>query len=94
MRPREVRRIDAEARLQILWDDGHQSSLAYDHLRRNCRCSRCRAAAQQGASAPVLAGITVAEISEFGGYALRFHFSDGHDTGIYPWEYLLELAAP
>ena len=26
-----------------------------------------------------------------GNYALQFHFSDGHDSGIYSWEYLHEL---
>jgi DUF971 family protein len=26
-----------------------------------------------------------------GNYALQFHFSDGHDSGIYSWDYLHEL---
>jgi DUF971 family protein len=27
-----------------------------------------------------------------GNYAIRIIFSDGHDTGIYSWDYLLEIA--
>ena len=29
-----------------------------------------------------------------GNYALRIRFSDGHDTGIYTWDYLLHLVEP
>ena len=29
-----------------------------------------------------------------GNYAIRIVFSDGHDTGIYTWDYLLHLAEP
>lgn len=33
-----------------------------------------------------------AESIEFvGNYAIRIRFSDGHDTGIYSWEYLREI---
>jgi DUF971 family protein len=36
-------------------------------------------------------GITA--IDPVGAYAVKFRFSDGHDTGIYSWDYLLELGA-
>ena len=93
LRPREVRRNDASRRLSIVWDDGAKSSIGYGDLRENCRCSRCRAARQRGVPPPeVRTELTIETIAEFGGDALRFHFSDGHDTGIYPWEYLFELS--
>ncbi|MCG7601598.1 DUF971 domain-containing protein [Halomonas sp. McH1-25] len=31
-------------------------------------------------------------ISQTGRYALKLHFDDGHDTGLYSWEYLYDLA--
>ncbi|GHB20350.1 gamma-butyrobetaine hydroxylase-like domain-containing protein [Salinicola rhizosphaerae] len=31
-------------------------------------------------------------ISQAGRYALKLHFDDGHDTGLFTWEYLLDLA--
>lgn len=34
-------------------------------------------------------GITA--IDPIGAYAVRLHFSDGHDTGIYSWDYLYDL---
>lgn len=35
--------------------------------------------------------VTIDRIETVGNYALQFHFSDGHDSGIYSWEYLYEL---
>jgi len=36
-------------------------------------------------------GVVVTGWSVVGGYAILFHFSDGHRTGIYPYAYLKEL---
>ena len=35
--------------------------------------------------------ISIDDIEAIGNYAIRLKFSDGHDTGIYSWEYLREL---
>jgi len=35
--------------------------------------------------------VTITKIESVGNYALQFTFSDGHDTGIYSWNYLYEL---
>ena len=32
------------------------------------------------------------DIEVQGNYAIKINFSDGHDTGIYSWDYLYELA--
>lgn len=37
-------------------------------------------------------GVTVTGWQGIGGYAIQFHFSDGHSTGIYSYDYLRELA--
>ncbi len=31
-------------------------------------------------------------ITQTGRYALKLHFDDGHDTGLYSWDYLYDLA--
>ncbi|ORU90938.1 MAG: hypothetical protein A6F71_08320 [Cycloclasticus sp. symbiont of Poecilosclerida sp. M] len=36
--------------------------------------------------------VNIAAIEPVGNYAARLVFSDGHDTGIYAWKFLLELA--
>src|SRR5262250_3761827 len=35
--------------------------------------------------------VTIAEVEAVGHYAIRPKFSDGHDTGIYSWDYLYDL---
>lgn len=37
-------------------------------------------------------GVTVTSWNPVGGYGIQFHFSDGHKTGIYTFDYLKELA--
>ena len=36
-------------------------------------------------------GISIFKLESVGNYAIRVHFSDGHSTGIYSWEYLFSL---
>ena len=37
--------------------------------------------------------VTIENIEPIGQYAIKLTFSDGHDTGIYTWDYLYGLAA-
>ena len=37
--------------------------------------------------------VTIEDIEPIGQYAIKLTFSDGHNTGIYTWDYLYELAA-
>lgn len=36
--------------------------------------------------------VTINRIEPIGNYAIMLFFSDGHDSGIYSWEYLYKLA--
>lgn len=38
------------------------------------------------------AGVTIIGLEPIGRYALKIAFSDGHDTGLYDWDYLYKLA--
>ena len=42
---------------------------------------------------PVPDDISVTKADPVGRYAVRIHFSDGHSSGLYTWQYLRELAA-
>ena len=39
------------------------------------------------------AGIGITDLQPAGNYALKITFSDGHDSGLYSWGYLYELAS-
>ena len=38
------------------------------------------------------ADVTITHIEPVGHYALKITFSDGHDSGLYDWDYLYKLA--
>ena len=84
----------------IAWRDGHSSAYAIKELRDACPCATCTDLHGSGekrasplATLPLFkaAGATLTAVQPAGHYGLQFHFSDGHNTGIYTWEYLRSL---
>lgn len=47
----------------------------------------------QRVTVPGKIGVRVKNIEPIGNYAIRIVFDDGHDTGLYSWDYLHELGA-
>lgn len=92
--PAEVTPTGDGRRLRIRWQDGHVSEYPPRHLRLSCRCAGCR---DELTGALILrpdavpADVHPRAIRYVGRYALRFDWSDGHQTGIYPWELLREV---
>jgi DUF971 family protein len=87
----EVRHDRENGRLIIEWDDGQRHQYFFDELRNACPCAACRGHAPGEVEPPNVSGVGLAYISEVGAYALRFDWSDDHNTGIYTWEYLFEI---
>jgi len=85
----------------ISWGDGMQQTLSFQWLRQKCPCAAC-----QGERLPfdlkphqlpvvknLAPGADVAkDMFKIGTYAIGFVWGDGHDTGIYTFDYLRELA--
>ncbi len=91
--PRSIEKVE-DARLRIIWDDGHETELPFTFLRRHCPCAVCRdewtgESLLDPAAVPETLGATGADV--VGNYALSFSFSDGHGTGIYTFEMLRKL---
>jgi len=36
--------------------------------------------------------VNITKITPVGQYAIKLHFSDGHNTGLYSWAYLYNIA--
>ena len=92
-RPASIRKKGGE-RLTIGWSDGTESAFTARELRIDCRCAACRSEwSGERILKPesVPADIRIEAAEPVGNYALSFRFSDGHATGIYPFEYLYEL---
>lgn len=85
--------------LTIEWPDGSASFYPIAHLRRWSPSADSRELRAEQERNPLIvipggrsSGPLVALGAELvGNYALRVRFSDGHDTGIYTWEYLWSI---
>lgn len=94
--PKTIQRIGDE--LAIAWNDGGESFLRMEELRRNCPCAAC------GGEPDVMGRVVrptveytaqsfdLREIEYIGGYAIQPRWGDGHRTGLYSWAYLRRLA--
>lgn len=88
--------------LHIAWHDGHESIFDLDALREACPCAVCRGGHHNMGldHSPDILKLTpmrsydVQDIQQIGNYALQFSWSDGHNSGIYTWEYLRHLDTP
>ena len=80
--------------MKISWSDGAVSTCSAQLLRQRCPCAACRhelTGEQILDPASVPADLAIARSEIIGQYALGFHFSDGHSTGIYTFAYLHDL---
>jgi DUF971 family protein len=81
--------------VQIAWDDGRTCTYPYRYLRLQCACAAC---VEEMTGRPLLNvsavpdDIIAADHLMVGKYAIQFLWTDGHDSGIYPYEMLLRLA--
>jgi DUF971 family protein len=91
--PERIALADRGRRLRVRWPDGLEAALGAPTLRDACRCATCTHSRRSGARAQRDAQITLEEVTQFGVAGLQLVFSDGHRRGIFPWEYLRELAA-
>src|SRR5215210_298497 len=86
---------ESDREISIKWSDETETSYNADELRRACPCAGC---VNEWTGEKILKADNVADDTNFshisivGRYALNFHFSDGHDTGIYSFKFLRELA--
>ena len=92
--------LKKDEKLTIAWQDGKVSTYTISALRSGCPCAQCKVVregeAKRKSALAILPGnysgaISVMNAELVGNYALKLTFSDGHDTGIYSFEYLREM---
>jgi len=99
MRPTKIELAPGD-RLAIEWDDGQRREYTFKELRDACPCATCRekrsAPAPASGLLPILSPeearpLKILGMRPVGQYAYCIQFSDGHDTGIFTFEFLREL---
>ncbi len=84
--------------LALAWEDGEESYLAFEKLRKACPCAACQG--EPDVTGKVLLPKVSYNEKSFellrheiiGGYAIQLYWADGHNTGIYSYAYLRGLS--
>ncbi len=90
--PTEIRLHQKSRLLEVHFDNGARFTLPAEFLRVYSPSAEVRG---HGPGQEVLQvgkeDVNIQAIEPVGQYAVKLIFTDGHDTGIYSWDYLYEL---
>ncbi len=95
MRPKTVDVVNNI--LAIIWEDGKETFIDAEPLRRACPCAMCKGETNVLSHAPPLpqnysaASFDLVRWEYVGGYAIQPHWADGHASGIYAFGMLRKL---
>ena len=92
--PTDIRLHQLSKVLEIAFDDGKEYRLPCEYLRVYSPSAEVRG---HGPGQEVLQygkeHVNISAIEPVGNYAVKLIFDDGHDTGLYSWDYLYGLAS-
>ena len=91
--PTEIRLHKKSRLLEIAYSDGSRFRLPCEYLRISSPSAEVRG---HGPGQEILLvgkeSVGISAVEPVGHYAIRLRFDDGHDPGLYTWEYLRQLA--
>ena len=97
MKPVDIQPIGAE--LAVKCDDGGESFIPLEKLRRHCPCAGCKGEMDvmgrvyKGPDKPLSPrAFELVRVANVGTYAIQPVWGDGHATGIYSFDYLRKVA--
>jgi DUF971 family protein len=98
MRAKDIQQIGNE--LAIRWEDGGESFIPLEKLRRRCPCAGCQGEVDilgnlhKSPDKPLPpAAFDLKRFVPVGGYAIQPFWADGHNSGIFSFDYLQQLAS-
>jgi len=97
MRPLDIQQIGNE--LAVIWSDGDESFIPLEKLRRACPCAGCKGETdimgnvyKNPGQKLSPAAFQPVRFESVGGYAIQPVWADGHNTGIFSFDYLRRVA--
>jgi DUF971 family protein len=94
--PTNIRALQGEQVLELTWEGGQVSRLAYLDLRAECPCASCRnewTGERMLDPASIRTDLKLEGMENIGNYAVRLAWNDGHSSGLFTWETLRRLAS-
>ena len=98
--PKEITLSQNPKGIVIEWEEEHKSVFPFPFLRKACPCALCKGErtpfSTEPLALPVLKNLPAkafeaSDMFKVGLYAIGFKWKDGHDTGIYTFDYLRVL---
>lgn len=90
--PTKIHYHKQSRQLELEFNDGLQVQLSAEFLRVHSPSAEVRG---HGKQLPILQygkkDVTILDVQAAGNYALKISFDDGHDTGLYSWDYLYNI---
>ncbi len=93
--PSTIRAHRETRRLELEWPDGVRALLPFRFVRGRCPCAGCvdeNTGIRQVDVDDVAEDVAPVSMTFSGNYALKIFWSDGHDTGLYTWDWLRTIA--
>jgi DUF971 family protein len=101
MKPVSITANRGKKELLVTWDDNHVSLYPFSLLRAGCPCAECRGGHDRMGDTPDPSAFTrdmpdspatrLTNLLPVGSYGVTAVWEDGHDAGIYKWQYLRAL---
>lgn len=94
MTPIDIKASLSDRKLVVTWTPDHLSDFPFKYLRCHCGCAECvdeRTGIRRLDPATVPDDVALQDMSLVGNYALKILWSDGHDVGLYSWDYMQRL---
>lgn len=90
--PTEISLHQRSRVLEILYDDGAHFRLPAEYLRVLSPSAAVRGHSPQTARLQTgKEGVGISGLRQIGNYAIKICFDDGHDSGLFDWQYLYRL---
>ncbi|WP_020410326.1 gamma-butyrobetaine hydroxylase-like domain-containing protein [Hahella ganghwensis] len=90
--PSQIQLHQKSCTLELTYASGLHEILDAEFLRVNSPSAEVRGHGGQGGTLPTgKRDVAITNVEVVGNYALKITFSDGHDSGLYAWDYLEDL---
>ena len=92
--PTDITVTDKGRTLEVLFDDGETVRLTAELLRVESPSAEVQGHSPR--EKRIVTGkenVAIVDVQPIGNYAIKIVFDDGHDTGLYSWDYLRKLAS-
>lgn len=90
--PVDVKLLTQSRKLLLEYDDGNQFEFSFEFLRVHSPSAEVKGHGPDDGELPLgKEQVAIIDIEPVGNYALKLLFDDGHDSGLYSWQYFLEL---